>query len=327
MEDGNLRWFVLGLLGHSRELKTRDALRKSGQECFVPLRYEVKSVGGRQVRSWVPAVSGLLFVRGDAENVKNLVGDRRWGVYLRKSSFSNGKDCLVVSDRDMRNFIDFTERAGERVKFFTPEEVVVRPGDIIRVSGTAYDGCEAVVMRIKGKRNKHLVVTVPGVICAAVELKPDLVTLVKPERRSGNVEEDKKLLFRLAHRLLFEFTDRYQDNQEYYLAVSELRRAHERLESFKGYTPSQEGELALAMFLAAVKLDMNVEKMTERLKCAINRLQSTSLLRFRMQMYLAKLTNDEQLTVEISQSIDQWRTAASIRQRVVLEEYEQLFSA
>ena len=109
--------------------------------------------------------------------------------------------------------------------------------------------------------------------------------------------------------------------------MSELRRAHERLESFKGYTSSQEGELALAMFLAAVKLDMDVEGAKGRLLRAIDRLQSTSLLRFRMRMYLAKLTNDEQLTAEITRSIDQWRTASSIRQRIVMEEYEQLFSA
>jgi len=164
------------------------------------------------------------------------------------------------------------------------------------VKGGIYDGKEGIVMRIKGKRNKHLVVQIPGMLVAAVEMKPELVELSdggrrslhsgrddrddarddKPEKPSKDVEGDKKLLYDYAHRLLFEITGKYKEDPEYYLLLSELKRAKARLEKFKGFTPATEAELALPMFMAAVILDEGVEKSRERLEKATARLKDTS---------------------------------------------------
>ena len=99
------------------------------------------------------------------------------------------------------------------------------------------------------------------------------------ERPSKDVEKDKKLLMETAVRLLFEIPDKYQQENEYYLLLSELRRCRERLKSFKGYTPASEAELALPMYLAAVKLEEDVPQAEERLLQAIARLKETSKLK------------------------------------------------
>ena len=92
-----------------------------------------------------------------------------------------------------------------------------------------------------------------------------------------------------AKRLLFEIPDKYQKENEYYLLLSELRRCRDRLKSFKGYTPASEAELALPMYLAAVKLEEDIPQAEERLLKAIERLKDSSKLKKLCQEYLAKL--------------------------------------
>jgi hypothetical protein len=184
-----------------------------------------------------------------------------------------------------------TEDHEAHITYFRPEEINLQAGDRIRVKGGIYDGKEGIVMRIKGKRNKHLVVQIPGMLVAAIEMAPELVELSdgrrcldcarhdregEREKPSKDVEGDKKLLYDYAHRLLFEITGKYKEDPEYYLLLSELKRAKARLEKFKGFTPATEAELALPMFMAAVILDEGVEKSRERLEKATARLKDTS---------------------------------------------------
>ena len=247
MDEKEVRWYVIGSVTRGRELKIRDELRRDEHECFVPLQYEVRKVGGQRRRIMVPAVTGLIFLRGTLEDVKEAIKFRSDCLYIRKSTFSNKEDYLSVSEHDMRNFIAVSEQAGEKITYYNPDEIHLQVGDKIRVNGGMFDGREGVIMRIKGKRRRQLVVSIPGIVYAAVELEPELLELISPEKnedakekapkenapkerhRNKNIDEDKKLLFELAHRLLFEVPTSYQHEREYYLWISELRRVRERL--------------------------------------------------------------------------------------------------
>lgn len=336
------KWYVLGSLKRNQELKIRDELRRDNLECFVPLRYEVKTIKGHRERTMVPALSGLMFIKGTLEDLKEALKFRKHGLFLRKSTFTNKEEYLTISDHDMQNFIAVTEKAGEKITYYSPDEIQLRPGDKIRVSGGLYDGREGIIMRVKGKRKKQLVVSIPGILIASVELEPELVQLSdstiqgnhKVEssnfkvQSSKNLDEDKRQLFSLARRLIFEIPDAYQHEKEYYLMLSELKRTAERLSPIKAYISSHEAELALPLYLAAVKLQQNVESAEKRLRAAIDKLQSTSLLKLRCQMYLAKLSGDESLQQLLSDRITAIKSSSlSIKQRVLLEEYDLLFSS
>ncbi len=109
------------------------------------------------------------------------------------------------------------------------------------------------------------------------------------EKPSKNIEKDKKLLMETAERLLFEIPDKYQQENEYYLLLSELKRARERLKTFKGFTPASEAELALPMYLAAVKLEDGVTEAEERLRKAMEKLKDVSKLKQKCLAYLERL--------------------------------------
>jgi ribosomal protein L24 len=282
------QWFVIGSLSPKKELKVRDDARRHGLEAFVPLRYEVKTVRGQKQRKLVPAIMGLMFIKGTIEEVKDYAIHAPFQVYLRKSTFSNKTDYLVIPTKAMEDFIATTEQHEEHVTYFKPDEISLRAGDQIRIKGGIYDGKEGIVMRIKGKRNKQLVVQIPGVLVAAVELTPDLIEIDSParEKPSKDVDKDKKLLLETAHRLLFEIPDKYQQENEYYLLLSELKRVRDRLVTFRGYTPASEAELALPLYLAAVKLQEGVFEAEERLQKAVNRLKDTSKLKAKCLEYI-----------------------------------------
>ena len=303
----------MGCTSLQKELRVRDDVRHYGLEAFVPLKYVVKTVRGQKQRALVPALSKLLFVKGTLEEVKDYIQHAHYVVFIRKSTFSNKEKYLTVPTKAMEDFIAVTENHEEHVTYFRPEEISLQEGDKIIIKDGLYEGREGIIMRIKGKRNKHLVVQIPGMLLAAVELSPEMIELppsaCHPERRTGhpersrgispsrerpskNIDKDKKLLMETAQRLLFEIPDKYQQENEYYLLLSELKRARERLKSFRGFTPATEAELALPMYLAAVKLQEGIPEAESRLQTAISKLKDTSKLKATCLSYLEKFSKN-----------------------------------
>lgn len=297
------KWYVLGCLSVHHEEKVRDALRKAGFRSHVPMKYEVKTVRRQEQRTMVPAITGLIFVRASEEALKEYIRHKsRESIYMRKSTFSNKQDYLTVPDYAMERFIEFTNIRQEKITYFKPEELNLKEGEKIRIKGGIYDGYEGTILRFKGKRNKHLVVQIPGVIIAAVELEPELVKpLNNPiereirERPSKDVDGDKKYLLELAEWLLENQADKDVPKMEFNLKLYELKRTRARLLKFKGFTPTTEAELALPMYLAALILEEDVEAYRQRLEKATERLKDTSKLKGRCQKALT-LPGDRFLT-------------------------------
>jgi ribosomal protein L24 len=227
----------------------------------------------------------------------------------------------------MQNFIAVASKAGENITYFTPDEIKLQPGDKIRVNSGFFDGREGVIMRIKGKRKKQFVVSIPGVVYAAVELEPEMIEL--PEKIehevSRDVDEDKKALFDLAKRTLFEIPTNYQQEKEYYVLLSELKRTYARLKPIKAYLPAQEAELALPLYMASVKLQQDIPPYEHRLRQAIAHLQPTSLLKWKALMYLAILSHDDEAKANVESTFANWKKSKlSSKQRDLIEEYESI---
>ena len=285
-------WYSLGCLSPRQEVKIRDEARKAGFDAFVPLSYEVKTIRGQKQRKLIPALSGLIFAKGELEALKTYTRESAFPVYIRKSTFSNHEDYLKIPTKAMEDFIAVTEHREQHVSYFRPEEIRLQEGDRIRIKGGFYDGREGIIMRIKGKRNRHLVVQIPGFLVAAVELSPQMIELKETplrEKPSKNVDADKKRLLELSHRLLFEIADKHKHEEEYYLLFSEMRRIRERLKPIKAFTPATEADLALPMYLSSVILEDDIDKSELRLRNAIEKLKDTSKLKASCLDYLDKV--------------------------------------
>lgn len=364
-------WFVLGTTTVNREIKIYDAMKLQHIECFVPLKYQVKRVRNRQQETLVPAIAGLIFARGTEEELKDYMLSSKDRLFFRHSAYSNHQDRLIVSDRDMRQFMDFVAEYQQVVNYFSPEEIAWREGELVRVTiGTKeYEGK---IVRIKGKRKKVFALEIKNTTFATIELTPELMQSIQTEEqskrhsnritdlkteehikrqrtracslgssknrltkrlddrddyRSKDVEADKKLLFEKAFRLLFVLSDQQISMiREYQVTQKEMERAMKRLARYRGFTAATEGELALPLFMGAMVTGENTEAATERLKKAMERLKDSSMLKFRMRFYLAKLTGDQGEMERITQIIQDWKKQGLQRkQREFLEEVKGIF--
>ncbi len=378
-------WFVLGTTTVNREIKIYDAMKLQHIECFVPLKYQVKRVRNRQQETLVPAIAGLIFAHGTEEELKDYMLSSKDRLFFRHSAYSNHQDRLIVSDHDMRQFMDFVKVNQQVVNYFSPEEIAWREGELVRVTIGTKD-YEGKIVRIKGKRKKVFALEIKNTTFATVELTPELMQSIQTEEqskrqsniitdlkteeqskrqsnritdlkteeqgkrqsnritdnrqsnritkklddrddyRSKDVEADKRLLFEKAFRLLFVLSDQQISMiREYQVTQKEMERAMKRLGRYKGFTAATEGELALPLFMGAMVTGENTEAATERLKKAMERLKDSSMLKFRMRFYLAKLTGDQGEMERITQIIQDWKKQGLQRkQREFLEEVKGL---
>ena len=337
------RWYVLGIHGTHHEIRLRDALRQAGMESYVPLKYEIVRRRDIQQRRMLPAIAGLVFVMTCPAAFKEFA--MRWTVplFLRKSSFSNHEEYLTISQQQMEQFIAVGTAFPESITYFKPEEVTLHEGERVRIQ-IGSKSYEAEIKRVKGKRSKQLVVEIPEVTTATITLTPDIMNLItqvdkkgkarqhegqkklgrdsRPTRRPyRNLEADKKILFDMSRRLLFEVTPEHMEDPENQMALLDLKRIHERVAGAKGVIPATEGELALAVYLASVLLKGDVQPSAERLKNAINMLKDSSLLRMRMQLFLAKLSGDQQTLEGILKEVKTWnKLRLTAKQMVIVED-------
>ena len=321
------RWYVLTTL-FRKEVKVRDDMRRLGFDCYVPMKYELKQIGTKKKRKFIPAINDMVFVNSTKTAIDDYLKQCRETVFFRTSGRKGHHELLTIPDRDMENFMKVTQQVEEKLSYYRPEEIKLSVGDKIIVHGGAFDGVEGILVRLPGKRNKQLVVSIPDISIVAVSLSPELVELVdQPVKKSTDIDGDMKLLFQLAYEKLFAAPNRITQENEYNILIAELRRTLLRVQPFKGYTAQRQAELALPVYMATKALDLDDNTATLRLLSAVNALKETSMLRLRLQLYYALLSPNAELLETIKAQVEKWKQAPlSEQQRLFKDELSQLLN-
>lgn len=273
------QWFVLRAI-FKKETAVRDALRRGGLRCYVPMRYQVEMQQGHKLRRLVPAITELVFVHGTEEQISEAKMKLRETCYwlTRPVLGKSRREKVVVSDRDMKNFIRITEQTEREVTYFRPDEVSLATGDRIRIHGGAFDGVEGVLVKVKGKREKQLVVSIPDLAVAAVSIKPDVVEIVSQHRpASHNILGDAKELIHLSTTMLTSPPDKETSRHEWDLLYREIQGLYQSLLPRKGYIPSTEAQLSLSLLLAERVIGSVNESTLQRCRTAASRLRPSKL--------------------------------------------------
>lgn len=273
------RWFVLRAI-FKKERAVRDALRRDGIRCYIPMRFHIETQCGHKLRRLVPAITELVFVHGTEEQISEAKAKLRETCYwLTKPVLGKKRrEKVIVSDRDMENFIRITEQTERAVTYFRPDEVSLAKGDCIRIHGGAFDGVEGVLIKVKGKREKQLVVSIPDLAVAAVSVKPDVVEVVSQQRpASHNILSDTKELIRLSTTMLTSPPDKDTSRHEWDLLYREIQGFYQSLQPRKGYIPSTEAQLSLSLLLAERVLGSVNESTLQRCRTAASRLRPSKL--------------------------------------------------
>ena len=172
-------WYAMRAT-YGRNQEAQKILDEAGVESFIPMRFVVTvDRRGRKVKRYVPVVRDLVFVKTDFATMNLL---KQQNDYLRNiyiPTEEGRKQIVVVPDDQMESFIKVTGSLSEGILFFSPDEINLSKGVRVRIHGGQFDGLEGTFVKVKGARDKRVVVDISGVIVVATcTLKCDLVEVL-----------------------------------------------------------------------------------------------------------------------------------------------------
>lgn len=167
-----------------RDLKRRTAntlaiheLSKAGLEVFTPMTQMVMKIGGKLQRRDVPVIQDLLFVHESKETLDPIV-ELTPTLQYRYQRGKTKDEPTTVREEDMERFI-FAVRNTETPIYYKPGELTAAMyGKSVLIHGGRLDGYEGRLLSVRGMRKRRLIVELPGLMAAAVEVEPDFIHFV-----------------------------------------------------------------------------------------------------------------------------------------------------
>ena len=176
-DDTAICWYVM------RDLKRTNAanpaykmLAERGMEVFTPMKWHLSVRNGRRERKTVPVIQDLLFVHDMRKNIDPLVRL----VPTLQYRFLRNEYCkpMTVREDDMNRFINAVNNS-ESVVYYRPEEITPQMlNRRIRIIGGPLDGYEGTLVTARGSKTKRILVELPDLLTAGIEVNPDFIQLV-----------------------------------------------------------------------------------------------------------------------------------------------------
>ncbi|MBO5026116.1 MAG: UpxY family transcription antiterminator [Bacteroidaceae bacterium] len=177
-DDKNKQWFVM------RDLKRTNAkqpayrlLAEQQVEVFTPMKWTLVTSRGKKVRKEVPFLQDLVFVHDTREKIDPIVAKCPTLQYrfLRKTY----RKPMTVPTSEMERFIHAVS-SSESPRYYLPEEITPDMySRKIRIVGGPLDGYEGCLLTMRGSKVKRLLVELPNLLTAGVEVSPEYIQLVK----------------------------------------------------------------------------------------------------------------------------------------------------
>ena len=140
LSSEKMQWFAMRAT-YRRGMQIKALLDKEGINNFIPMRYEVRIRNGRKRRELVPVISDLIFVHSVQSELQKVKFKLPYFQYM--IDIRNGQK-IIVPDDQMRQFIAVAGTYDEHLIFFSPDEVNLRRGTKVRITGGVCKGerCE-----------------------------------------------------------------------------------------------------------------------------------------------------------------------------------------
>lgn len=172
------QWYAMRAT-YRRENEAVRLLEAEGMQCFIPLQYQFRVRHGRKVRELVPVVHNLLFVYACSADIQRVKAQMP---YLQYITDTRSREKIIVPEEQMRRFIAVAGTYSDQLLYFAPGELNLKKGVKVRVTGGEFEGQEGIFLKVKGARDRRVVISIQGVIAVAmVTIHPDLIEPVPVE--------------------------------------------------------------------------------------------------------------------------------------------------
>ena len=175
-------WFAMRVT-YRRELSVKELLDKADIQNFIPMQYRLSIKGKQKRRELVPVIHNLIFVHALPSRIKCIKKEIPYLQYMMDSR--EGKK-IIVPEKQMRHNIAVAGTYNEQLLYFKPEELNLAKGTRVMICGGEFEGHEGIYLKVKGARDRRVVIVIQGVVAVAmVTISPDLIRVI-PD--SGNKE-------------------------------------------------------------------------------------------------------------------------------------------
>ena len=168
-------WYAMRAT-YRREPDAVRLLQSENLDCFVPMQYKISIKKGKKIRILVPVIHNLIFVHAcpsDLKRVKSKVS------YLQYITDTRSGQKIIVPDNQMKRFIAVAGTYNDHLLYFQPEELNLSKGSKVRITGGEFEGQEGIFLKVKGARDRRVVIAIQGVIAVAMAtIHPDLIEVI-----------------------------------------------------------------------------------------------------------------------------------------------------
>ena len=169
-------WFAMRAT-YRRELEAMHLREKANLGCFIPMQYKISIRRGRKVRALVPVIRNLVFVHARPSEVQRFKSQI---TYLQYITDTRSGQKIIIPDHDMQRFIAVAGTYNDHLLYFQPEELNLSKGTKVRITGGDFEGQEGVFLKVKGARDRRVVIAIQGIIAVAMAtIHPDLIEVIK----------------------------------------------------------------------------------------------------------------------------------------------------
>ena len=162
-KDDDLKWFVMrDLTRPIAKLPAYLMLKDMGIEFYTPMVSKVVTRGGKRVRKQMPFIHDLIFVHGSRSIIDPIVRS----VPTFQYRFMKKRELMTVREASPRYY---------RPEEITPEMLRRK----IHIIGGQLDGYEGFLITTRGSKVKRLLVELPSLLVATVEVEPEFIRLIE----------------------------------------------------------------------------------------------------------------------------------------------------
>ncbi len=159
-------WYVMrDLTRHNARRPAHVMLKELGIRYFTPMTWRANLRGGRRIRERVPYIPDLIFVY-DCRAILDPIVEQVSTFQYRYLRGTYREPILAVG-------------SSEEPRYYSPEEIT--PSMYrrrVKMVGGRLDGCEGYLLSTRGSRVRRLLVELPELLAASVEVEADYIQLL-----------------------------------------------------------------------------------------------------------------------------------------------------
>lgn len=172
------KWYAIRVT-YSREKKLKEFFDAQAIENFLPMHYKLVKKRGKMVRTLIPVVHNLIFVKTTRSILDKIKKETEGTMPMRYMMDKATCHPIIVPEVQMHSFIIIAGSLDEQLLYLDKNiDMVLDKGDKVRVLEGKFAKAEGVVLRIK--RDHRVVVSIKGVIAVATAfIAPQLLQKMK----------------------------------------------------------------------------------------------------------------------------------------------------